>query len=129
MRRQRKRSVDRQRYHGDERWTRCPRCGEYEAWFSSTGLKGKSCKKCDYYFQGTERNPIAKRCTNGDGIIHEAWFAGESRSYLYTLCQVHPSMRRTPQEVSPNNKPMHQNTEVTCMLCISLEGVDLHAGV
>jgi hypothetical protein len=106
-------------YHNEERWTRCPRCGEYLAWFSADGLKGKSCKKCGGYFYGTERNPIAKRCTMGDGVIHEAWCAEAHRSYVYSLCQINPETGRTMFPVAPNHKPMPPEYEVTCMICIT----------
>lgn len=102
-------------------WTRCPRCGVYLGWFPAHGLKGRMCS-CGHWFTGHERNPIARRATTSDGVVHRAWVGSEQRSTVHLDCEIRMRGLSAGVEVEAEGRPCPPDTAVTCMLCLSFEG-------
>ena len=113
VRRQRKRDHARASYYHNHMWTRCPGCGNFFAWFFQKGLKGEVCA-CGRMFTGRERNPIFRRCTNGDGIVHKTWVNTQQKTTAYLRCEVGGAWS------SLNAKPLPADTQVTCLLCLAI---------
>jgi len=112
--RQRKRDQARAAYNVvDEMWTRCPGCQNFFAWQFRNGLKGERCN-CGYEFTGRERNPIFRRCTNGDGIVHATWVNTQQKTTAYLRCEVGGPWQTL------HAKPLPETARVTCLLCLAI---------